>query len=294
MAASGTNPSGGSSTSNTGSIASSTAQFDRSRANRSGLEDSAKYLLSLPVSTHYLEKNALVCCRTDRFNNLCRNLGTNNCILSDGLLHKSAYLIEQLTCTYNYTFTRKCEIDLMCDCVLCTVINKTITFYNHKSMYSTWRRGWRITIALYELNADQLVVTIRLACGDQFCKACFMDTYFTDDPPTCRARDRHAAEHRLPSAEVLGIGADQPQAQTTAAQGKSKLSSAKPSVSSKAYRIQVGPTGAAATTAMCEVLELVIGVWKGNGDETLDYVCPFMSLFLLRPYIPTVMKYLLI
>lgn len=108
-----------------------------------------------------------------------------------------------------------------------------------------------------------------------------MDTYFTDDPPTCRARDRHAAEHRLPSAEVLGIGADEPQAQITATQGKSKLSSAKPSVSSRAYRIQVKPTGAAATTAMCEVLELVIGVWKGNGDETLDYVRPFMSLFFV-------------
>lgn len=103
------------------------------------------------------------------------------------------------------------------------------------------------------------MVAIRLACGDHFCKPCFMEIYFDSDVPTCRARNRHKAELRLPSAEVIGL-------QTATASA-----AAGPALSSRSYRVQIKPVGAVAANAS-DVLELMIGVWRGKGDETLDYV----------------------
>ena len=117
------------------------------------------------------------------------------------------------------------------------------------------------------MNLDQLVITIRLSCGDQFCKTCFMEIYFDSDIPTCRARGRHKAELRLPSADVIGL-------QTIPAQILGASAAKRPTIASRSYRVHVRQLGAAAAAA-CDihVLELVIGVWRGKGDETLDYVC---------------------
>ena len=94
-----------------------------------------------------------------------------------------------------------------------------------------------------------------------------MEIYFDSDTPTCRAQGRHKAELCLPSAEVIGFQA------TTAQESQGLGASAAPAsaLSSRSYRVQVKQTGAAAVAA-CDLLELVIGVWRDKEDQTLDYV----------------------